>query len=175
MTPTELLTMVQDALIDVENMNAGGCAVFAAFVARRLEKMGIETNIRIGQFYTKPAPNAVAMARKENARYAPDYSRHDISFGHVIIEFKWMGETFHFDSDNLAPAAKTTKLCDFPIHSEPITPKECLLIARRRQGWNWMFNRKQIPFILRTVSKIFRENSVKTELTKHEQLTMFFA
>jgi len=148
---------VQNAVADIDRMNAGGCAVFAGLVSRRLNKIGFKAKVRVGDvLYNSNEKNRLKDAKKNGARKMGEFGEQGICFWHLIVEITDGKQKYHFDSESLVKAKKNLVL--FPnaqVYNGALTPAETLILARSK-GWNWMFNRKQIPTLIKRLNEVFR-------------------
>lgn len=147
---------IQNAVADIHNMNAGGCAVFAGLVSRRLNKIGFKAKVRVGDvIYDSKEKNRLKDAKKKGARRMGDFGKHGICFWHLIVEITDGKQKYHFDSESLIKAKKNLAL--FPqaqVYNGALNSAETLILARSK-GWNWMFNRKQIPTLIKRLNEVF--------------------
>lgn len=158
-----VLLEVQKVVAGVEKINNGGCGVFAALVAKRLHRMGYVARVRIGQmdsFWSSRNENCLINAKDNGAKSMYDFYHHGVSFDHLIVEILLEnGEVLHFDSDQLHPAKEKTVNYDAPILNGHLTPLEALRIAKEKQ-WNPLFNRKQIPAMIKALNGVFRKQKL---------------
>lgn len=152
-----LLLEIQNVVADIDRMNAGGCAVFAALVARRLNKIGVKAKVRVGDvFCWGQSKKQFKNAKKKGAKTLEDYRNNGIGFWHLVVEITEGKQKYHFDSESLVPAKENLVL--FPqaeFYEGAISPAECLTLARSKD-WNYMFDRKQIPALIKKLNEVFR-------------------
>lgn len=168
MSTKRLLKMLNDLGKDVElninNLNRGGCAVFAAHVGYHLKYRAGINNVRLrvghswaGDDYIIPAVDEVRTNVHPNAN-AADWSAAGLNFGHVILEFttgKVKKTTRHYDSDGVTGCSNVTNNFGFSLHPGSMTVEEGLQIASEQEGWNRQFNRDQIPQLISIIDKHF--------------------
>lgn len=146
-----------------ERINAGGCAIFASFMAQCLEKYG-PVSIAVG---TDESPVSIDKARKHiNSNEVHEWNKRGIYFAHVVVEFEYQGVKYHIDSTGVHDEAVKTHLGHFQILKGRLTVQEVTELASCDKGWNWCFDRKQIPMIKRMIDqgfkKIFKQEIVPT-------------
>lgn len=156
MNIVNLVYKIQNSVFDIKNLNRGGCGVFAALVAKRLNRLGIPAVVRIGNWDASDRPNILEQALTNSNPVNMDNLRNwKVGFDHLIVEFTHEGKTYHMDSDHFHEAKERTTNFDTPIYRGHLTPKQALVIARSKR-WNWTFNRKQIPAMIRALNKAIK-------------------
>jgi len=142
-----------------ENINCGGCAVYAALVAEELVKLGV--NVRgITASYRMRADLDIDKVRPKITKGNPrEWSDNGVFFGHVGLEFEHNGKLRHYDSNGVK--AKGTRLMELPIYNGRLTPKELKTIAGTDEGWNTTFNRRHIP----TIRRMVKEHMAKVDMS----------
>lgn len=133
-------------------LNHGGCAVFAAHVAKRLQHI-VPTRIKLID-YSKSDLTAIR-SRLSDPKNIYEWHRHGINFVHVIIEFDYDGKTYHYDSDGLKLATGPKWNGGFPISKGSFTVDEVISFAANPHCWNPTFNRSNIPTLKRRVKNLF--------------------
>jgi hypothetical protein len=144
-------------------LNYGGCCVYAALVARELEKMGIPVKGVVRSY----GPGNVDHARTNVAKIGDPnaWNREGIYFNHVGLEAKINGRKYLFDSERIQPAkAKTLGYGAEPICDGRLSVDELEKLAglgkhetKPKKGWNARFNRELIPTVRAVVSKLGEE------------------
>jgi hypothetical protein len=145
----EMGRLVEDSVYD---LNRGGCGLYAAIVALRLQRLGIQTVCKVecpwgseedvGQLYRTLRP--------KNVRELP------IKFWHVYVQFSYDGKAWGHDSRATRPWSHFER--DSNFHPGSLAPEEMLRLARPRTGWNKDFNRAQYGRVVRrTVANYFNK------------------
>jgi hypothetical protein len=143
-------------------INSGGCAVYAAHVARRLKALGVPVWARVADFSRR---TNLAEARRalhtnnRNARrpfYARDWNGAGVGFNHVLIQFAHGGDVWTHDAENTEqgdPSYDPT--LGNPMLPGYMTTREVWDIASRNEReWNTQFPRDTgIPLIREAVNK----------------------
>ena len=138
-------------------INSGGCAVFATLVAERLRKH-FDTRIRTAGYVWDNARKGVDEARAIIKRNSlTEWQGAGISFGHVIVEFDCDGDTFHYDTTGVIPAAPRTKAFDFEVFDGHFSVEEMRVLALDSggRGWNNEFDHRSLTPTLKFMVKQF--------------------
>ena len=141
------------------DVNRGGCCVFASMVALELEKRGYKVQGIAASHWAKNWDGkviSITWARKKIEDNHPNHwSDHDVSFGHVGLEFKYKGRLYHYDTAGVN--AKQDTLDKMPIYRGRLSIDEMVELAALDDGsWNPCFVRSEIPHIQRLVSWHFK-------------------
>jgi hypothetical protein len=137
-----------------QDINAGGCCMFAALLARYLNKVG-KARIRVSDWSTDD--NAILKARKNVRRNTVhDWNDHGVGFNHVAIEFEYKGDKFHIDAQGITGTRR------FEFLKGELLLKEATELGDCSKGWNRFFNRREIPAIKRRVQNYFKKHLKKT-------------
>lgn len=136
------------------NLNRGGCGVYAAAVALRLEELGIPSECVV------PAWNVSSVAEARGnlnhnggVNTARDWAEAGVCWYHVGVRFKHGGRWYTHDSQ----ATRQGRVAvgdDLAFDATPdgLTPHEMWGAAQSQDGWNATFNRKRgIPEVQRLV------------------------
>lgn len=170
MSTKRLLAMLnklgKDAEKNIEYLNSGGCAVFAAHVGYHLKYRAGLTDVvlRVGHSYADDEDDLIPIDEARNHLHpnanASEWNAAGLSFGHVILEFK-TGKTkparWHYDSSGVTSVSNVTNNFGFLLHPGEMTVEEGLAIAADHAGWNTLFDRRQIPALIRIIDKHFSD------------------
>lgn len=152
----QLVTNIQESIDWVSDLNCGGCGVFAALVAKRLNRIGIPAVVRVGAWSANQHPSAIRDTYHKNSRpKQADFWMNCVSFDHLIVEIPFGGQIFHMDSECFHPAESVTRTCNAPLFPDPLDIHTALRIAKDK-GWNHRFNRKQISSMIQSLNHVFR-------------------
>ena len=143
------------------DINWGGCGVMAGIVGGILELWGIPVEVvthatgcsgvspaeaRHGLYWGEEAEND---GRWDSAAWDGE----GLSRAHLAVRFMLGADTYTWDSDGLIKSDKyfgrcedgSTSYCaDYPF-GDGMTVAECVHISSTPDGWNYMFDRRQIP------------------------------
>ena len=156
----ELRTFIRKMHNAYDNMNYGGCCVFAGLVAPHIEKMHPSTRVRVIEFGAECEDTNIDDSRtdgKYGLNTMSDWCDGGISFYHVVIEFDYRGKTYLLDSEGIVDAEDYYDQTGLSPYGGNMTIKETQYIARSKRGWNDMFNRDNIPSLTKDVNKFFNE------------------
>lgn len=144
----EFMTEVNDLCSAIEfridYINAGGCAVFAAFMGQCLMRYGI---VRIAVADDDELVRGINLnkVRKQVENNSPnEWHSNDVRFGHVIVEFKYKGHTYHIDSTGVNDKSKFTAYGGYKLFAGRLTVQEVTELASHEE-WNPTFERGHIP------------------------------
>lgn len=155
----ELVNKIQGVVRNIPNINNGGCGVFAALVAKRLNKMGIPAVVRIGGYISEKKKHDLINGLNSNTdigispirKWHLDY----IDMEHLIVEFQHGGKIYHLDSTTFHEQKERTTNFDCPLYHGHLNTLQALHIARRG-SWNIRFNRKKhIPELIKRLNEVF--------------------
>lgn len=143
-------------------INNGGCCVFAALIARQLDK---HVPVRIRACNRGARKHNLDDIRKnivENT--ASEWEKNGVTLYHVIVEFDYKGKTYHYDSTKLNEAED--KFDRIPVYPGHFSLEEAEVFADDQYGWNHMFDRSDIPKIKRMIGKFFKENKLQRKVKR---------
>lgn len=148
---------MQYAVAGVEDLNSGGCGVFAAIACNRLRKLGLDPVVRVGDGGADP--DALIEALDSGAKDLCDLNNNGIYFDHLIVEVKWRGRYYHFDSETfgLADDEKCGVYDTTPLLDGYLTPEFVMKVARDTYGWNHWFDRSKIPAMIKNIRYYLNE------------------
>lgn len=129
-------------------INFGGCAVYAAAVAARLEAMGIPAEV------VTPATGASASEARDNLRADGATGRRNrewdaagLSRSHFAVRFKNGRRWYTHDTDVTLPGRAFFGERMYPSTTDGLTPAEAWALADDANGWNSSFDRGQVPLV----------------------------
>lgn len=142
-------------------INHGGCAVYAHLVGRQLGKLGIPYCGIVGDWCQHDLDNARNNIR--NPRHKYEWNSAGVDFGHVGIEFFYNEKPYWYESDY---GVKTPDqgFCGLDVANGRLMPMELRGIALEAKGWNWSFDRRQIPRVRSLIRKHFQKLAPRVEL-----------
>jgi hypothetical protein len=154
----KLNVLADEVSNQIERVNNGGCAVYAAHVGYHLKYIrGLkDVVLRVGDYCSDDGNRSIESFRKKvKSNAAPrDWNRAGVYFGHVILEFRYRGKLYHYDSaGGVVRASDVTVLNEYPLYDGHMTVEEGLAIASVSEGWNKMFDRKQIPKLIKLINE----------------------
>lgn len=148
---------------DLPKINYGGCAVVAAEIATALDsRLNIPARVRTSAPYMHEFDVCdVDVARilvddPDNAT-ATDWGDAGLSFGHVIVEFRYNGTWYHYDTSGVVPSRKRTNQFNYVLFPGYLTITEARSIADSPDGWNPQFDRQYIPYLRNKITQYFSE------------------
>lgn len=144
------------------NLNYGGCCVYAAEIARILQKAGYAVRVVTGRPWEWGSDHPqiddirdIILKNNCDNRKKCNWSMHDIGFWHVAVQVRIRDEWYSCDSDTVTiGAAQFGK--DRRMHTAPgsgFTVEEAIGFASESEGWNSMFDRQQIPAVHSLIRK----------------------
>lgn len=150
---------------NTSRINAGGCAVFAAFMAQCLEKYGL-VSIAVGTDEDEGI-SIDAVRNDIDTNDVHNWNSKGVYFAHVVVEFEHQGAKYHIDSTGVHDAYPETHSGHYPILEGRLTVQEVTELASCNSGWNWCFDRKQIPKIKRMINDGFKQMFNKGYIPTH--------
>lgn len=157
---TQLRAVGAEANDCFDALNEGGCAVYAALVARALLNRGIPARGRVADRYNL-GKNTVSVVREllgqqgiDTARAnARDWNVKGIDFTHVLVEFDYRGKTYLCDSNFVDSKPREIEpTCGAPLLPGSLSIAELEAIAADECGWNPWFDRDNIPALQQIIS-----------------------
>lgn len=163
-----LNALANEANAKLEDLNCGGCGVFAAEVAQYLQRMGYATRIACSTgCWGFGGQNIDAMRerimRTNNGRCtASDWHNNEVSMSHLAVEYDYTtkrGRTvrrFYESAQGDRPASKTMTTDgwnEFRVCEGRFTVAEMRDLADYVPAWNPRFERSQIPKLRKLVRK----------------------
>ena len=145
------------------DINWGGCGVMAGIVGEILELLGVPVEV------ITPSDDGCSPAEARQRLYWNIEVEHDgrwdnsawdsegVSRSHLAVRFMLGRDMYTWDSDGLIKSDKYFGRldCGRPQHcgeypfGDGMTVQECIEISSTPEGWNYMFDRRQIPLIRR--------------------------
>jgi hypothetical protein len=162
----QLKTLGKQTLDIIPEINSGGCCVFAAVVARRLDNLGIEVKVVTvdledecsGPFdIDQVRKNVLIVAPKGKVNTKEQWQRQGLSFFHVGVVFKWRGRWYSYDTSKVSRDPTTLGRWSYPVARGSLTIEEAEAFAAKEDGWNPCFDRDDIP----TVHELVATNIVR--------------
>lgn len=139
----------------VNRINSGGCAVFAALMGQCLEQYG-RVGIAVGTDERKTA--SIDKARKNiEENVVDEWNDNDVWFAHIVIEFEYQGNKYHVDSTGVHDVSMLTHCGEYTILKGRLTVHEVTELASQTHGWNYAFERSQIPTIKQLIDSGFKK------------------
>jgi len=162
MSLIKFLNNLGDAVDEkIDNVNFGGCCVFAAIVAARLATI-CPTRIVVAcphDYWDDDV--TIEKARHYVQSNSPtEWNDAGVEFGHVIVEFDYECRTWHYDSAGVTRKLSRTNTFDFPIVDGFLSIKEACELASY-PDWNNRFDRSQIPEMAEVINKQFDGFSIE--------------
>lgn len=154
----KLNALAESVTDEVEDLNYGGCGVFAAMVAKFLNDKGIPATCFACYSPGRGDPgNSITEARKlvEDVGDCSEWEDNGVSFYHVGVEFKHRGRMYFFDSHGVV--APADEFHGIPVQEGRLTLDEMEAMAERPHNWNRWFNRQQIPHLQSLVKEHLNE------------------
>lgn len=156
-----LAAIASEVSRNVDNVNSGGCGVYAVELAKRMKKLGF-TDMKL-RVYGYPKENnerlvnVTSVERKvfgdnpsDNIR---DWNVNGVHFCHVRME--WGFRMWDVKGDVPAKSDKAWYWC--PRHPGSISLNALNRLTAKKIGWNRAFDRTQIPRMRRIMDKHFAE------------------
>lgn len=132
-------------------LNAGGCCVFAAAVAKELENLGLEAWVTFPKDNDKEELlRLVEDVKKKKFDGPHEYS---INLWHLAVRIRHQDVEYAYDSDGLVENGKRVGNARHIAHRDCLSSEEAEVLANEVQLWNSFFPRQQIP----AVRKLVRE------------------
>ncbi len=141
----------------VNNINAGGCAVFASCIGEALKLRGIETRIIVAASWGTEEKN-INQAR-QNLIFADrksEWNNEGIHFHHVGVEYIIDNDAFHYDSNGVQLAG--VKLGEWLLYEGRMSVEDAAAVAGEEEGWNSSFSRDDIPTLRRFIRTFLHVN-----------------
>ena len=134
-----------------ELLNDGGCCVFAAMVAAKLEELGIPVKGRVlrSAFSWVSSTNAPLNKIHPKKNTLDAWQDNGVSFDHVVLQL----EKYTYDSGGFDARKRWSH---FDMYRGWLNVKDLKELAKSR-GWNSMFDRKLIPELQKIVDNVFAE------------------
>ena len=143
---------LQNATGNISYINNGGCGVFAAAAAKRLNRMGFRAYVRVASF-TNFGLRLARLVANGNITSKRDLTRNGISCDHLIVEAIVNKKSIFFDATNMSPVFNPRLFLDCRLGAGRMDALSALRVARTRYGWNPYFRRSQIPTLFRQMNE----------------------
>ena len=151
--------IADDVADNIENINCGGCAVYAVELAKRLDAIGITNyKIRTYGYSGSEKTNVSTVERKvfntNLPKYTEDWGDNGVYFSHVRLE--WNGKVWDAEGATSSRKAGEWNYCYYRQRGH-ISRKAIEKLLPLQCNWNSMFNRRQVPKLKRIMDKWFGE------------------
>lgn len=130
----------------VPDVNYGGCCVVAAEIAEHMQNK-VPTRLRVAHLWNTGAH--IDDARNNVSDVANGYEWHEngVYFGHVIVEFDYLGRTYHMDSSGVHQAKNVDPSFGYELYAGFLPLDDAKALAGQWANWNTRFDRSLIPRI----------------------------
>lgn len=140
-----------------ELINRGGCCVYAALIASHLSSL-VPLRIKVvGETDNEPIDKIRKLVTMNTPR---EWNKKGLEFHHVIIEFDFEQNTYHYDTLGVKLASKS----GWRLIPGSLTCDEATELASHRQGWNTAFDRDDISGITEIINDFFAKNKLPSSL-----------
>lgn len=159
---SELTKFAKSVKRKYPDINRGGCGVFAALIAKRLQQF---YPVQIVVFGEEGDSSIDVIRSKVSTNLPKVWQSAGINFNHLVIEFiDDNGDKWHYDATGIhAPDGSIWEDRQIPGY---VTVDEVIELASVQEGWNYTFNRKMIPELDNIVQDFFGNYGLlKTELS----------
>lgn len=139
------------------DINYGGCGVFAALLGEALHNAGYEVSIRMVG-YVEPPTLPLRLIR-EHVQFAAEadsskvsvrhWNRYGVDNSHVFVKVRINDRDWLLDSDGLHKYDHEERPSQVDIELDDL-----LSFVWNPAGWNSEFNRKQIPALKKKVNQL---------------------
>lgn len=133
----------------INDLNSGGCAVFAYEVAKKLKEQGIDAVgvVAMSSFSLDDDWPNVSDVRNRlyDVSDAEEWYDNGVIFSHVGVEFELDGMKYHYDSSGVQPVQPWLNRQDWKVLDGRLEIDDLKALADVPSNWNTWFNRNQIP------------------------------
>jgi hypothetical protein len=155
MKVTDLQELASRVSRVTDNINYGGCAVFASMVAPHVSIFFPGSKIRV---MGRNPEIDISAVRPSDPTDVHEWNDNGVHFGHVVIEFQVKGETFYFDSDGVHTRQALENEYPFAeFHVGEMLLEDVTALASQPDGWNWMFERQFIEPMKRAMREFLSD------------------
>lgn len=149
-----------DVKIEFENINRGGCCVFAAEVGKKLQKY-FPVRVRV-LGYGRRNLNKVRQNIIENQIW--EWDSNGVELRHILLEFKYNGKRYFFDAGDGVREAKRSE-DGMNVYAGHLTIEEADELAKQTD-WNDTFDRSDIPYVKAMIKDFFKYCGKSTVVAK---------
>lgn len=138
----------------IEDLNSGGCCVYAALVGRRLSELGVPVRGIVAMSdWQEPGNLDEARQNVNDPGDGMEWYDNDVTFTHVGLQFDLDGETYQYDSGGVTKPKRYLRNSHWNLCEGHLTVEEMEQLAERPGNWSSWFNREQIPALERLVKE----------------------
>ena len=149
-TKKQILKMCKVINNQIEDINFGGCGVFAYLMGTALNKFeNCEARVRIVNYRNKPKKEINSLVPKDKSD-PTNWNKKGVRFNHIILEIKLNGKVFLIDSNGLYEDSDKIIEGSIPVHF-------IKRVVSRPKGWNDWFDRNLIPHMAKLIRKFTKE------------------
>lgn len=153
----ECLRAISDEVMEkIDNINSGGCGIYAIELAKRLQMFGVtDFNIRCYGWYRNINVSDVENLLSIHGEVGnfSEWQSNGVDFHHIRLE--WDGRTWDADGDELALFAEHWGMS--VRQNGAVTVESLSKLTSNYRIWNRRFDRSQIPKLRRIMDKHFRK------------------
>ena len=150
-------SIVQKLDNTIDNINCGGCCVFAESLFPYMTELGLTPKIKLLDhcWNDNRGLSEIRQNVDDNLSYS-DWCRNGVAFAHIVIEFKYYDELYIVDSTGVVLA------CDFDaknctIRDGAFSYEEARSFSEESNGWNPWFSRSDIKKIKKGLNSGFKK------------------
>lgn len=149
-TKKQILKMCQVINNQIEDINNGGCGVFAYLMGTALNKFeNCEARVRVVNYWDKPETEINSLVPKDKSD-PKNWHENGVHFNHIILEVKLNNKVFLIDSEGLYEDSDRIIKGSIPVHF-------IKRVVSGPKGWNVWFNRNHIPHMAKLIRKFVKE------------------
>ena len=153
------LIELHHALIEVyceySYINSGGCGVVAGIIGEYLART---TDVRIVVAAYDYNVEKQELSFSDIKTLLPtdpsinNWEQYGVHFNHVWVEFLYKNKWYSVDTENISDDADNM-YSHWEPYQERISVETINQLSNNTEGWNWLFDRAQIPSIKRALNK----------------------
>lgn len=139
-----------DVARQIDALNHGGCAIFAAYLGSALLDLGYEVKVRLVGYAGRDLDNirSMILAKGGSLGTIANWEREGASFWHVVLDVTDKdGTVYRMDSEFCYPVPDSGpgrhSFAYNTLQKSSLTVAEIAALARKRSGWNTTYDRGQ--------------------------------
>lgn len=150
----------------ISYLNQGGCCVYASLISQKIRRFFpfIKVYLKVLNSNGSGVNNVLSVKNKlkmkqQNEDNIRNWDKYGIEFKHVMIQLRYRNTNILFDSLGIDKYwdSNRSRFNFMVINKGFLHIKDAIKLSKNPEGWNFQFDREQIPYLRDIVNCEFRD------------------